>query len=119
MVFQGRNYKSLPSENLGDRSSNNVATELSTDFRTMNYVPIAGQYTPEGFALRGQNETVEVSSSAGRFTVSPGSEKSITLDTETARGKVYSDADAREITLAPRIKVRNYGQLDVLDVDPQ
>lgn len=117
VVFQGQGYQSLPSENLATQSSGRVTTELSTDFRTINFVPTTGQYTPEEFAIRTQNGDVEISSSAGRFTVSPGNEESITLDTETTRGKVYGDSNAREITLIPHIKVRNYGQLDVVEAD--
>jgi hypothetical protein len=117
VVFQGQEYQSLPRERLGIQSSGRVTTELSTDFRTINFVPTTEQYTPEEFAIKTQNGDVEISSSAGRFTVSPDNEESITLDTETTRGKVYGDSDAREITLIPRIKVRNYGQLDVAEAE--
>jgi hypothetical protein len=117
VVFQGQEYQSLPRESLGIQSSGRVTTELSTDFRTINFVPTTEQYTPEEFAIKTQNGDVEISSSAGRFTVSPDNEESITLDTETTRGKVYGDSDAREITLIPRIKVRNYGQLDVAEAE--
>jgi len=115
IIFEAQGYQAPPSQTVGGAPSTRITTGLSTDFRTTNYVPITEQYTPEQFAITTRGGDVEVSSDAAQLTVTPGEQKSVTLDKETARGKAYNDTGVREITVVPRLEVRNFGELDVLD----
>lgn len=142
-VVAGRDYTPLPTQ-IGGGSSSGVTTKLGENFRTLEALTVEDSYDRPRFTVEERDTGTVVATEGERVNVQPGSEDEIVLDDREVTLEVseITDKDAEEMTVAggeewqkpwrktqakrywketvtvtPKVRIRNYGELDVVGVE--